>query len=363
MALSNLSNIPGVSPNLSLGAAATNPAFAAINTPVYRTDGVMVNRIPVHASAMMLARALPYLVTEKFGQTYVLPSNSSKVCSFRRWEALDATPNFLTEGVTPAAKAMSHTDVSCLLKQMGDVMAFTDVTIDTVDSPVLKYASEVLGEQAAEMVERMRLGVLLAGTNVVYSNGSARNAVNTTISATVLRKALRALKNQKARPITSIVRSNPSFNTENVSPSYVAVCHPDLEFDLRDKLGTVGWVDAKNYGTISPWENEIGSFEGIRFITSTLMDSWKDAGGAKGSMLSTTGTSADVYPILIFGKDAYGIVPLKGANAITTSVVNPKACESDPLGQRGYVGWKTMQTCVILNQLWMARIECAVTAL
>ena len=363
MALTNLSTIPGVSPSLSLGAAATNPAFAAINTPVYRTDGVMVNRIPVHASAMMLARALPYLVTEKFGQTYVLPANSSKVCSFRRWEALDATPNFLTEGVTPAAKAMSHTDVSCLLKQMGDVMAFTDVTIDTVDSPVLKYASEVLGEQAAEMVERMRLGVLLAGTNVVYSNGSARNAVNTPISATVLRKALRALKNQKARPITSIVRSNPSFNTENVSPSYVAVCHPDLEFDLRDKLGTVGWVDAKNYGTISPWENEIGSFEGIRFITSTLMDSWKDAGGAEGSMLSTTGTSADVYPILIFGKDAYGIVPLKGANAITTSVVNPKACESDPLGQRGYVGWKTMQTCVILNQLWMARIECAVTAL
>ncbi|KKL70933.1 hypothetical protein LCGC14_2099990, partial [marine sediment metagenome] len=37
--------------------------------------------------------------------------------------------------------------------------------------------------------------------------------------------------------------------------------------------------------------------------------------------------------------------------------------KSDPLGQRGYVGWKTWHAIVILNQVWMARLEVCVTDL
>ena len=86
-------------------------------------------------------------------------------------------------------------------------------------------------------------------------------------------------------------------------------------------------------------------------------------GGDKGTMLSTTGTKADVYPIIYVGTDSYGLIALKGQFAITPMVVNPKPSDSDPLAQRGHVGWKTMQTAVILNDLWMARAEVAVTAL
>ncbi len=43
-------------------------------------------------------------------------------------------------------------------------------------------------------------------------------------------------------------------------------------------------------------------------------------------------------------------------------VVNPKPAAGDPLAQRGSVGWKAMQTAIILNDLWMARAEVAVTA-
>jgi N4-gp56 family major capsid protein len=45
-------------------------------------------------------------------------------------------------------------------------------------------------------------------------------------------------------------------------------------------------------------------------------------------------------------------------------VLNPgKPSKSDPMAQRGYVSWKTWYTAVILNDLWMARLEVAVTAL
>lgn len=77
-------------------------------------------------------------------------------------------------------------------------------------------------------------------------------------------------------------------------------------------------------------------------------------------MISTTGTAADVYPIIYLAPDAFGLVPLKGANAITPMVMIPNTPRGgDPLGQRGSVAWKTYFTAVILNNGWMARAEVA----
>jgi N4-gp56 family major capsid protein len=74
-----------------------------------------------------------------------------------------------------------------------------------------------------------------------------------------------------------------------------------------------------------------------------------------------TAALADVYPILIFAKDAYGLVPLKGKASITPMIVNAKPSDSDPLAQRNHASWKAMQTTIILNDAWMTRIECAVS--
>ncbi len=123
-----------------------------------------------------------------------------------------------------------------------------------------------------------------------------------------------------------------------------------------------GFVPAEKYGSMTPWENELGKVEDVRYVSSTIFEPFLDAGGAKGTMLSTTGTSADVYPVLYVARDAYGIVALKGMFAVTPMVVNPKPSDSDPLAQRGHVAWKAMQTAVILNDLWMARVEVAATA-
>jgi N4-gp56 family major capsid protein len=78
-------------------------------------------------------------------------------------------------------------------------------------------------------------------------------------------------------------------------------------------------------------------------------------------MVSTTGVSADVYPVLYLAKDAVGVVPLKGKDSMSIMVVNPKPAAGDPLGQRGTAGWKVMHTAVILNDLWLVRAEVAAT--
>lgn len=323
---------------------------------------VISNRTAAYAVAEFLVRALPLLVFEKFGQTYPLPMNSTTVAKFRRFEALDATPVVLTEGVTPTAKALSVTDVPATLVQYGDVVAITDVVVDTCEDPTLKQAIEVLGEQAALMIEKTRYNVLVAGTNVYFANGSARTDVNTPITLNLQRKIIRAMKRQNAMPITTIVKSTPAFNTQSIGSGFVAICHTDCEADIRNMSK---FVAVENYGSLQAMEGEIGACENIRYILSTVMTSWANGGGnAGGHVVSTAGTNADVYPILFLAKNAYGIVPLKGKAAMTPSVLNPGVpSKSDPLGQRGYVGWKSMQTTVILNQAFMVRAEVAASAL
>lgn len=278
---------------------------------------------------------------------------------FRRYTALPNTPVALTEGVTPTGQTLGVTDIVATLAQYGDKTTITDVVLDTHEDPVLNEAVELLGEQSAQMIEKMRFGILKAGTNFQYSNGTARNQVNTPLTLAVQQRAVRTLKRQNARPITSIVGSTARYETVNVAPGFVGLIHPDLESDVR---AMTGFVPAERYGTMTPWENELGKVNDVRYLTSTIFESWASAGGAKGTMLSGDATNADVYPVLFLGRDAYGIVALKGQYAVMPMIVNPKPSDSDPLAQRGHASWKSMQTAVILNDLFLVRAEVACTA-
>ena len=317
-------------------------------------------RTAAYVAKELLKRALPFLVLERFGQSKPIPRNQTNAIKFRRYEAIpiDTTP--LVEGVTPASVRLTHTDVTATLKQYGKLVTITDLIFDTHEDPVLKEATMILAEQAAQTLETVRYNVLKAGTVVQYTNGSTRSAVNTVIDKTTIRKAVRALERQNARKFTSILKSTPNYDTHPIQPAYWAVVHVDLDGDLRD---IPGMISAEKYGTEPPIEMEIGSIEGVRFVKSTIFTSitGSSAGGTPGSMVSADGSNADVYLTLVFGRDAYGIVPLKGEGAITPMVVNPKPSDSDPMAQRGHVSWKAYHVAVILNEAWMVRIESAAT--
>lgn len=304
----------------------------------------------------LLERAIPLLVLEKFGQVKPIPANTSDTIIFRRYNKLDNTPKELVEGVTPDAVTMTSTDIQSTLVQYGEVMRFSDKVVDMCEDPVLKEATMILSQQAAEMIENVRWGKLLSGTNVVYGNGTARAEVNTKISKAGFRAIIKSLKRQDAKPIYEYTASTPAYGTESTSPTYVVICHTDLEGDLRD---LEGFIDAKNYGTMKPMEGEIGSWESLRFITTTLAPVYEGGGAAGGTGVAETGGLADVYPMLVLAQNAYGIVPFKGANAVSPTVVPAKPSDSDPLAQRTKVGWKTWQTCVILNDAYMQRYEVA----
>lgn len=331
------------------------------------------------AVVRMLKRALPLLVFEKFGQTYPLPTNSTQTAKFRRYFLSGATGsagngsgNFYTplattpliEGVTPDGRSLANQDYTVQLAQYGDFITITDVVNDTHPDDILGTATDVLGENAAETVETLRFNVLKAGVNVFYGTGVAsRSLVANKIALTDQRRVTTALNRQNAKKITSVVASTADFNTKSVEAGYVAVVHPDLETDIRDMTG---FKPVSDYGPhVTPWEGEIGSVEQVRYIGTTIAKPFDGAGvviASATTLRSNLGVNIDVYPVLYFARDAFGIVPLKGKDSMTPMVVNPKPAAGDPLGQRGTVGWKLWTATVILQEAFMVRLEVGATA-
>jgi N4-gp56 family major capsid protein len=331
----------------------------------------------------LLKRGMPWLILEKFGQAKPLPAKSTKTIQFRRYY-LDSTftstfggdfnpheyfkgTNFnptnkvLSEGVTPDATALESSDYDATLVQYGDRVVISDVIMDTHEDPILKEAVDILGEQAAVLIEKTRYNVLKAGTNVFYSNADvSRAAVDVVFSLNDQRKVTRFLKRQLGKPITSTVKSTPAFGTESIAPSFICIVHPDLEPDLR---AISSFVPAEKYGSMSAFEGEIGKIEDVRYLMSTIIEPFLGGGNSGGTNVLETSGDADVYPMLYLARDAYGIVAFKGANALTPMVVSPKASDSDPLAQRGHVGWKGYSATIILNDFWMVRLEVAVSDL
>jgi len=342
------------------------------------TYGDITPAVAAYAVVRMLKRAMPLLQLEKFGQAYPIPKGNTQVAKFRRYFLTGATGaagsgsgsfyiplalNPLVEGVTPSGNKLANVDYSVQIQQYGDYATFTDVVIETHTDPILQQLTDALGEEAAVTVETLRFNVLKAGTNVFYGNAvGGRNSVVTAISRADQRRVTTALNRQNAKKITSVVRSTTDYGTKSVEAAYMAVVHPDLESDIRDMTGFKAVAD---YGPhMSPFEGEIGSVEQVRYLASTVIAPWINEGGSLGStgLRSTGGTNIDVYPVLYFARDAYGIVPLKGEDSMRPMVVNPKPAAGDPLAQRGTVGWKLWTATVILQELWMARLEVGATA-
>lgn len=323
--------------------------------------GDINQRTAAWAASEMLKHAEPIIVLSRYGAVKPLPKNKADNVKFRRPVPFAVSTTPLSEGVTPSTQQISYEDVSATIKQYGAITEITDVVENLSEDPVLKDASQLSGEQAAETHEMILYGIIKAGTNVFYGNGSVRSDVNTAIALADQRAVTKNLKANRGKKITSMVGASVKISTEPVDAAFIAFGHTDLEPDIRDMTG---FVPTEKYGSMKAMPYEVGKVEDVRYILTPLLDPFLAAGsGTLNSMTSAAGVNVDVYPIIYIAKDAYGCVPLKGANSMHPTVLNPGTpSKSDPLGQRGTVGWKSWFTALILNQNWMARLEVGATA-
>lgn len=320
--------------------------------------GVIQPALQAYYDRNLLDRAIPADIHGRFGQVRPLQTRSGNQIKFRRYESLNPATTPLVEGVTPSGSQITTTDVTATLAQYGDYINVSDMVDLTNQDAVLTEVGMVLGEQAGVTVDQVRRDVLCAGTNVIYSNGAARNTLNTVISTIALRTAIRYLGRQNGKYLRNIIVADTNINTRGIRSAYVCLIHPDTEAQLEQF--TTGYVPVTEYSdAMQAEDDECGSYRNVRFFRSTNAKVFLAAGLAVGAdgMISAGAVSNDVYASLVIAANAYGVCPLSG-NALQ-NIIKPigSAGAADPLNQRATSGWKAITTTQILNQNWITRIE------
>lgn len=331
----------------------------------------VASRNLIRAEQEMLRHAEPIIVLGNFGTQKEQPLNKTDTIVFRRLNPFNMQSNgapgitaaafILAEGITPNSNTISYTDVSVTLQQYGVLFKFSSKAELMYEDDIPSDMSKLTGETMAEVAEMIRYGVLRGGTNVLYANGSSRDAVNTVVSLSLLRKAARTLETNRARRVTQRLSSGPNFGTSPVEPGYVVFIHTDVESDIRNLPGFTKREEYAQRQAVH--DREVGSVENFRFVTSPLLVPFDEAGS--GTTNGCLGTSnVDVYPVLVIAEDAWGNVALKGMGAVKPTILPARQKNhANPLGQFGYVGGDFWMASVRLNENWMVRLEAGATAL
>ncbi len=334
----------------------------------------------------ILKHAVPVEVLAKGGRQVSFPKNNSDTYVARRWLPYGSTAtnngnqffanaagdraatliqaHLTQEGVTPLPDSIAPQDVTVVMQQYSCLYGFTDKTYDLYEDDVPQAMQEQIGERVALVNEMIIFGVLKAGTNQYFGGtGTTRATVNGKITLPLIRKIVKALQANHGKNITKVLSSSNQYGTDAVAPGYFVVCHTDLEPDIRD---LPGFVPAEKYATGTPLPNEVGKCERFRFLTSPDLPSYQDAGAAIGTLglYSTTGTSIDVYPLIIAAEDAWSQVAVRGKDSLKPTFLPPgQISKSDPFGQRGYAGTIWWKAALVENNGWLAIANVGITNL
>lgn len=309
--------------------------------------------VSVTLNKAMLKRGLPFLQHERYGSTAPLAKNSSNTQKWEKYGALATSTTPLTEGVTPAGSTLSKTSVTVTVQQYGDFVEITDWVDMTSFDPALINAAEVLGEQALQSRDEIVRDIISAGTNVQRANGAVSRVAITSsdkLTTTELKKARRTMGNNFAKKLTQIVRPDMAYGTTPVAPCYIVIIDTNTVYDVEELPGFRAYEDYSNKSDSLP--NEIGKWREFRFVETQ-----------SGKVFAGEGSGGiDVYGTLVIGKDAYAVTDLMGE--ALQNIVQPfgSGGTTDPLKQRATSGWKMAMSAVILQQLFMLRIEHAVSS-
>jgi len=321
----------------------------------------------------MLPIAKRLLTFSKFAQRETKPQKEGLEIRHRRYERFPIVDTPIAEGVTPNFVNLQHTTIKHNLQQYGSYVNTTDIMLAASHDPIVQVITERQAQQAGETLDFISYKEFRAGSQVGYARSAGatgrsdvnytianKNAAAGTAATTLLDRAIRVLENNDATKLKEQLDATDGVSTSPIRESFVAIGHVDLRQDLEALPGYVPVEQYADQGDVM--DGEVGAARGIRFILTTQAMPFKGAGAAVGATgLKSTGGNIDVYPIVIMAADFGGCATLGGKDSLRSKVVSPKPGPGDPLGQRGTVAWDTMYSCVILQDLYLYRIEVGAT--
>jgi len=245
------------------------------------------------------------LVAYQFGDPLTLPKGRGTTYTATRYMRLPLPLAPISEGVPPIGETMTIQQVSAVAQQWGDKVTITDVAEMTIYHPLFQKATELVGLQIAETLERNTFQTLLSGTQYNFVNSRASRATlvaGDVISPFEVQRAYALLFNQGAPRFSGDEQTDTKLdadaggakasNNPRQMPHFTAIIHPFVAADLRQNPAV---QTAWSYSDINRLYNyEAGEFNGIRFCESNMVPSFTGfANNANGVTYtpSTTGGS------------------------------------------------------------------------
>lgn len=333
--------------------SSTSPASDLVSEPAVTQ---------AHFDTKMLIRAKQKNHHGRWAATRDLPANEGKTIMMRRYLHLALALSPLTEGVSPAGKVPDLDDYQTSLVQHGDFIALTDLARWTRKDPVLNEYTMLLGDQEGMTIDCVDRDTAIGTTNGFYTNGSQRSDVTQIVHFAALDRVIRGLQDAGAETILSGNMSNSTQNSYPIAPAYPGITRPAVMFDL----GNIdGFKHAWEYkGAV---EGEAGRYKELAFFPAADVSSlgagakvYTGTGGSSTTVKNSAGT-VDVYTILFFAQNGFTKVPLSGKSSSFIAKPLGSAGTADPLDQISTLGWKTIGARVRTNELWLARLDTAVS--
>lgn len=324
-------------------------------------------------------QALVYLVATHNGE--LTEGDGSLTVKWRRYEQQSPTTTALTQPTgnvafpVRAAKTPSLSDVTGTVAHYGAYFLLNrEVNIVNPRGYEMEL-TEVLAEMAGRSLNRLCRDEMEDNATTVRAGGAgADNAIVDPITVNGIAGVVRTLKNNSAMRFTGPVGASTGIGTTPLKQAYLGFCHVDVAMDI-ERLA--GFKSVESYSDQTPaFPNEIGFAQGIRFLETEEASAGANAGGtaATNNLLSTGGTSADVYDTVISGKKAVGSVGLNsrhpesvhfaGDSVPTIEMITHARGTSgvtDALNELSSMGWSFWAKFKITNSAWIRTFSSGAT--
>lgn len=305
------------------------------------TVSVLPPAVREYYDRLLLMTAYPMLVHARFAQKRVLPKKSGDTVVFRRYSRLSTVPIPLQDGVTPPGAPLSATDIKAQVDFYGNFCMITNQVELTVEDRVLNEASRLLAQNLGQTLDEVTRDVLASTSSVLACSNGSNGSTPTELTKLDIDAAVKTLLGNDAEMVSAVVTGTSAFGTTPIRPSFWAYIDTDLLDDLEAVSNFISSANYPNQNTVL--DGEWGATGNVRWLYTSIG--------------SVSTASPAVYNNFIIGKEAYAVVNL-GSEA-GEFYIEPLGSggSSDPLHQRGTVGWQLPFVSRILNDAFMLNLQ------
>lgn len=295
---------------------------------------------------LLLMTAYPQLIYTTFAQKRTLPEKSGNTIVFRRYKRLDTVPIPLVDGITPPGTPLSVVDLKATVDFYGNYVMLTNQVQLTVEDEVLNKASQLLAQNLAQTMDEVTRDVLASTSSVLQCAHGTNGQQPTNLTKPDIDTVVKLLLSNDAEMISEVMIGTDQFGTAPIRPAFFGF----ISVDLLDDLESVA-----NFRSASEYpgnqrrvlDAEWGATGNVRWLYTSVGSKFTAQIGQN---------EPTVYNNFVVGKEAYGVVNLRSESGEFYIKPLGSGGSSDPLNQRGTVGWQHPFTARILNDMFMVNL-------